>query len=107
MNWVKRNLEVLLVIIFSAIFMSGIGALLYFGGKESGDPKVLRTFNITLITGQKKIVSYWMNKESEVSVYSYHGSYWLEYTWHSKLGWNIRRANAGVIYFEEIRNNYQ
>lgn len=108
MNWIKNNIEPLALVGLIALIVALGCALGYYSNKEADDPKVLRSFRITLITGEKKDVSYWMNKDSKVSIYAYRGSYSLEYTWHSKLGWNIKRAKPGVIDFEEITNtNYE
>ena len=103
MNWLIRNKEPFIAIAFAMVVMTIGLTLSYYSNQEADDPKVLRSFRITLITGEKKNVSYWMNKDSEVSIYAYRGSYSLEYTWHSKLGWNIKRAKPGVVDFEEIK----
>lgn len=104
MNWIIRNKEPFIAVAFAMVMTIIIFTIIYYSNQEADDPKVLRSFRITLITGEKKDVSYWMNKDSKVSIYAHRGSYSLEYTWHSKLGWHIKRAKPGVIDFEEITN---
>jgi hypothetical protein len=96
--------EVIVVVIIVVVLFVGMSGTVYLSNQPaSNDPLIIRKVKVTLITGEKRELSFLLNKGSKLNIESYKGSYSLIGTWHSRLGWNTKKLKDAVIDFEEIK----